>query len=413
MNAMNRDVCVILAVLLAGPFSLAPAAEPTLDSLRQTYEAQVQKIRDARDTKLSRLLDTYARSLDRGIAMLKSKGDPDSVLHALTEKRRFEQERTVPAEPNGTLPRLMQDVQTSYLKAVGKVDAEKAKAIANLIPGYVAALERLMKTLTADEKLDLALNVKAEKERVEFVLADVESRLPKSDEKPEHERQAAAGSEAKDKLPAALTQGLVLYYDFVKCEGDLVCDRSGKGNNGKAQNALVHADASRGTVFHSDGRAYIESRGGGSLDPETVTVSAWVRPVAYKGAIVDKTDWESRGARGYVLRLGKDTRANFTIGNGKWQGVSSSAGIPLERWTHLLASFDGSAVRLYVYARPQGSTGIAAAMIPSRYPLRVGHGTYEKKGNRKFEGLIDEVMIWNRALPEDEVKQLYDLQRGK
>jgi hypothetical protein len=401
------------ALLVAVALQPVLLAEPTLDSLKQTYETEVRKIRDAHDAKLEKLLNTYGRSLDKAIEILKREGDPDKVIEAITEKRRFDQGQSVPNSPDADMPQMLQDIQRNYNDILKQANMEKGKKFVALTLRYVEALDQLMKTLTMDGELDLALNVKQVKKRVEFVLADVESRLPRSDEKPEHERQAAASSESKGKLPAALTQGLVLYYDFGRWEGDLVCDRSGKGNNGKAHNALALDDAARGAVFQSDSRAYVEIQGGSSLDPEAVTVSAWVRPAAYEGAIVDKTDWEDKGARGYVLRLGRDTKANFAIGNGRWQRMSSLAGIPLERWTHLLASSDGSTIRLYVNATLQGSTGIAAAMISSRYPLRVGHGTYEKKAKRKFDGLIDEVMIWNRALSDAEIKQLYELTGGK
>ncbi len=177
---MNRYVAAMLIAIVAGQALVARAGEPALDSLKRTYEAQIEKIQDAHNAKLSKLLDTYGSSLGRSVETLKRKGDPDAVLQALTEKRRFEQERTVPGEPNDALPPLMQDVQSSYLKAVAKVDAEKAKAIANLIPGYVAALERLMKALTAQEKLDLALNVKEEKQRVESILAEAEPAPPRT-----------------------------------------------------------------------------------------------------------------------------------------------------------------------------------------------------------------------------------------
>jgi len=162
--------------------SLARAAEPTLDALKQTYETEVREIQNAHDLKLNKLLDTYARSLAKAIAVLKQEGDPDLVLQALSEKRRFEQEKTVPAEPDGTLPRIVRSVQASYLKAVEKATAEKSRTIANFTPNYIAALERLMKTLTAREELDLALNVKEEKKRVEFILAEAEVKVKGHDE---------------------------------------------------------------------------------------------------------------------------------------------------------------------------------------------------------------------------------------
>lgn len=221
---------VTLSLVMVVTATVITAAERSLDSLKQTYETEVQKIENVHEVQLSKLLDTYGRSLDKAVGMLKKNGDPDAVLQALAEKKRFENDRAVPTEADSKLPRLLQDVQASYLKAVGKIDAEKAQAMADLTPNYIAALERLMKALTAQEKLDLALNVKAEKERVEFILADIKTRLRKqaaarprsriTEPKPKSELMA------KGKLPASLSKGLVLYYGFDKDEGGKVTDTS-------------------------------------------------------------------------------------------------------------------------------------------------------------------------------------------
>ena len=109
---MLRNLVFAFLLLMA---TSVIAAEPTLDSLKQTYEAEVQKIRDDHDTNLRKLLDAYGASLDKAVESLKEKGDPD----------------------------------------------------------------RLMRSLASQEELDLSLNAKAEKERAEFILADVEVQVAK------------------------------------------------------------------------------------------------------------------------------------------------------------------------------------------------------------------------------------------
>jgi hypothetical protein len=170
---MHHKTALTFAAALLVAVSGFCADPPKLVSLKQTYEVEIGKVDDAHGAKLERLHATYARALDKALAVLKKKGDPDAVLQALTEKRRFEEEKTVPAEANGALPPLLQDVRASYRRAVGKVDAETAQAVARTTSSYIAALDRLMKSLTARGKLDLALNVKEEKERVDFILADM------------------------------------------------------------------------------------------------------------------------------------------------------------------------------------------------------------------------------------------------
>jgi hypothetical protein len=190
----------LIAALIVTAVSLQ-AAETGLAKLKETYARETQKLDAQFEASATKVLAAYGKALDGAVESLKKEGDPDAVLQALVEKKRFGSERTVPAEPNAKLPQLMQDVQASYLKAVGKVAAEKAHAIADLTPNYIAALERLMKALTAQEKLDLALNVKTEKERAEFVLAGVVSMLETSERRSRIEIAKAAVDAQRTRIP--------------------------------------------------------------------------------------------------------------------------------------------------------------------------------------------------------------------
>jgi len=164
---------VLTTLLLAANPCPADAAEPSLESLKQTYETEVQKIRDEHEVRLKGLLDAYGRSLDKAIEILKREGDPDRILEAHSEKRRFEEEQDVPTKPDAELPAVLQMIQSDYNDALKKANVDKGQKFVALTKRYIEALDRLMRSLAAQDKLDLSLNVKAEKKRVEFVLAEV------------------------------------------------------------------------------------------------------------------------------------------------------------------------------------------------------------------------------------------------
>jgi len=142
-----------------------------LDDLKQTYRTEAQRIRDEHEANLTALLDAYGRSLDSAIAVLRRRGDPDPVLVATAEKTRFKKQRTVPNPPAADLPRLLKQVQANHHEAVKKAELEKSRRFALRTEQYIAALGKLMAQYTAQDKLDLALNVKQERKRVAFVLA--------------------------------------------------------------------------------------------------------------------------------------------------------------------------------------------------------------------------------------------------
>ena len=69
--------------------------------------------------------------------------------------------------------------------------------------------------------------------------------------------------------------------------------------------------------------------------------------------------------------------------------------MPLNAWSHLATTFDGSVVRLFVNGVQAGSLAFTGSMAASTGVLRLGgNGIWSEW----FAGLIDEVRVYNRAL---------------
>lgn len=102
---------------------------------------------------------------------------------------------------------------------------------------------------------------------------------------------------------------------------------------------------------------------------------------------------------------------------GEPRGFTSTRRIPLERWTHVAASFDGGVVRLFIDGRLDAQYATLGRIQPSRAPILVGNFfdprrltgfsgelRMETGGDDNpyyaFEGLIDELRISNAARTE-------------
>lgn len=153
------------------------AANSSLNDLKSTYEAEVRNIKKEHDAHSEKMLKAYGSLLDRTIKTLKQQGDPDNVIGAFAEKKRFNQEKTVPKMPPAALPRDIQKIQALYHDHVTRADRDQGKRLVMLTEKYAGVLDRKMKSLVAQEELDLSLNVKDEKKRVAFILADLEIQL--------------------------------------------------------------------------------------------------------------------------------------------------------------------------------------------------------------------------------------------
>jgi len=77
----------------------------------------------------------------------------------------------------------------------------------------------------------------------------------------------------------------------------------------------------------------------------------------------------------------------------------------LYQWYHIVATYDGTTRRFYVNGLLKASSAHAAYTIPT---TNLEFGRYgSKDGTRNLNGLIDEVRIYNEALPQAEIQKHY------
>jgi hypothetical protein len=151
---------------------------------------------------------------------------------------------------------------------------------------------------------------------------------------------------------------------------------------------------------------------------EAFTLSAWVKPEAYGdetgrwSGILCK--WWSQGYGGdYMLFLHKGSGLpSFYVAedtNTKQEAqVNAKSSAPIGKWTHVAATFDRGAIKLYVNGKLEGSAVSKTVNRTSlaEYPhddITIG-ALWDD--NYNFHGAIDEVGIWNRPLSAEEIAQL-------
>ena len=78
-----------------------------------------------------------------------------------------------------------------------------------------------------------------------------------------------------------------------------------------------------------------------------------------------------------------------------------AAQLPLNTWTHLAATYDGATLRLFVNGTQVGSRALTGALLTSTGVLRIGGNAI---WGEFFQGRIDEIRIYNRALSPGEIQ---------
>jgi hypothetical protein len=133
-----------------------------------------------------------------------------------------------------------------------------------------------------------------------------------------------------------------------------------------------------------------------------MTLEAWVYPTVtlsgWKGVIIK----EGTSQFSYFLFANTNVNNQAAMVNvGGERIVYGGSALPVNTWTHLAATYDGAMLRLYVNAVPVTAQAQSGPIGVFSGPLRIG-------GNASlgeyFQGRIDEVRVYNRALSPSEIQ---------
>ena len=109
-------------------------------------------------------------------------------------------------------------------------------------------------------------------------------------------------------------------------------------------------------------------------------------------------------------RRHSDDKLYFQGGDGTtWPSlnVASDGTLTDTDWHHLAGTFDGTTGRLYLDGVATGTPDTSGSLVTNNLNLYIGRNTDPDVATTYFNGLIDDVRIYNRALSAQEVKQLY------
>ena len=215
---------------------------------------------------------------------------------------------------------------------------------------------------------------------------------------------------------SVVPEGLILYYPFDEGTGTAITDGSGNNYSGTltvGASTPAWVGGRLGQAISFDGvDDFVQANQAGQLDSLTaVTVSAWVYPMASWGRAVP-----------YIANQVTGNTEGFGIG-GSWDGTASSrvyvgvqaydfSGVAeptVGQWTHIAFTYDTATSKMIFYknavAKEKTVTGIT---IPaSVQPFRVGKSMGTDGNSYKFNGFIDDVRVYNRALTAAELSAVY------
>jgi len=215
---------------------------------------------------------------------------------------------------------------------------------------------------------------------------------------------------ATEKVDAAVLSrapnnlGLVGYWPMNEGVGTKAGDSSGQGNTGSITGA-TWTSGKHGKALSFDGNDYINVSNSSSLNSSLITVAVWVNPTSfanYKTIAIKTTSSSWNDGWGLFHYTGANDIRFFING---YNANYVSANIPIGSWSHITGTFDGSLISIYTNGTLTATSTYSGSINTSSNILQIGSG--DIVGGGFWNGKIDDVRIYNRALTASEVAKLY------
>jgi prepilin-type N-terminal cleavage/methylation domain-containing protein len=207
----------------------------------------------------------------------------------------------------------------------------------------------------------------------------------------------ALGSEGQ--ILRSLGDELVGRWDFDECSGTSPVDSSGNGRNASFSGTPIYSTntpGNQGCSMTFDGvGAYVYAPVGTLSTVQTRTL--WI--YAKNEVSANRYFLAYAGDHNYFLRVATSRITNGTTGSSL---IDSVTRIVPRKWYFIAAIYDGTKILTYIDGSLDSSI-VTGTQQPGS-TIYIGSG---------FEGEIDNVRVYNRALSSREINQMYTKEKGE
>jgi concanavalin A-like lectin/glucanase superfamily protein len=223
-------------------------------------------------------------------------------------------------------------------------------------------------------------------------------------------------------MTGAADSGLVGWWRFDEGSGTVAADSSRNGNDGTIVGAAWSApgwdDKGHCLEFlYGDDESDLVDVGTMDVVGDGITITGWVNPYSFSqndariisksstGATADGHWWMLSTLNGVNVRFRLKTNENNTT-----LTLADTAGLLVTgEWQFVTARWDGATASTYVNTVETGSAakGGTAVAIDASVPVAIGNQPAAAgDGPRAWDGLIDDVRVYSRALTMDELGEV-------
>ena len=220
-------------------------------------------------------------------------------------------------------------------------------------------------------------------------------------------------------LLSDIDETMVLYLSFDEETGDEVKDGSKYENHGKilAPNKVERVQGKFDGAIAITGLSadcVVVPNSDSLKITGQITMMAWIKSAGWTGGdqIIDKHQHNGAQDTNHSYAMGI-----FDSGLSTWLSLGSGEALPslvvqkvptAEEWHHLVGTHDGKTMRFYLDGEVFGEKA-EKFNVQGTNETDVRIGCANARGQYAFNGIIDEVVIYNRALDQEEIKEVMEV----
>lgn len=209
-----------------------------------------------------------------------------------------------------------------------------------------------------------------------------------------------------------ISSDLVANYTFDNTKNDATEYKNNAfGNAGNTKDRFGKANKA---VSFNGTTSFVEAANSPQLGSDFTTISFWVNvrslPSSGEVYLLSHGGWQER----WKISLPSHGKPVFTTHaatccNDMDSGDGNS--LPTNEWKHVVMTHDGTTDRIYFDGLQVNEKEYAGALNKTTYPFGMGYNPIDV--SNYFDGSLDEVRIYNRALTAQEVLDLYNEQASE
>jgi len=163
---------------------------------------------------------------------------------------------------------------------------------------------------------------------------------------------------------------------------------------------FVSAAPATGLQFSGAATSFIDLGVQPDFSPAQFTIEVWANFQDLKDSyIFDNENWGT-GAEGFVLHS-SNSKIDILIGSGDRFNLTSQYVIQKNTWIHIVATYSGTELKLYINGVLDGTLAVSAPMVASTSKLCIGEGSVW--GDRRFIGQLSDLRFFNVVRTDTEI----------